>query len=146
MGYIENNLMKDEELIFSTKLHPGIYAGPATLILVGVALFLGSGSLGTVVTTLGLLWFLRAWSRRKSSEFCITNKRVIAKTGILSTRTVELHLSKIEGASIIQFFAGKSWGYGTVTLRGTGGSQLQLKDIAAPFDFRKHVEAHLVGP
>jgi len=44
----------------------------------------------------GLLLWLWAWIVYTTTELAITNKRVIAKTGLIQRRTIEMFLEKIE--------------------------------------------------
>ena len=74
-NYINNNLIKDEYLIYETNYHWILYFN----------------HLIPSIITLGIYPYLIS----KFSEFGITNKRLIIKTGILSRKTLELNLSKI---------------------------------------------------
>jgi uncharacterized membrane protein YdbT with pleckstrin-like domain len=101
--YINNNLIKDEYLIYETKYHWILYFNHliSSLITLGVYPYLVS----------------------KFSEFGITNKRLIIKTGILSRRTLELNLSKIESVNVNQSILGRILGYGSIGVIGTGGTK-----------------------
>ena len=44
--------------------------------------------------------FLVAIIRRNSTELVVTNRRIIAKFGFISRRTVEMNLSKIESVRV----------------------------------------------
>ena len=57
----------------------------------------------------GVLVLLRAVIKRQSSDFAVTNKRVMMKAGVFTTRSVELLLNKIEAIAVNQsFWAGCS--------------------------------------
>jgi uncharacterized membrane protein YdbT with pleckstrin-like domain len=74
--------------------------------------------------------------RQKTSEFVITNKRIIMKTGLISRKTFEMNLQKIESVNVDQSFWGRLLGFGTVSIVGTGGSRESLADISEPLLFR----------
>ncbi|MGV8059048.1 MAG: PH domain-containing protein [Smithellaceae bacterium] len=75
--------------------------------------------------------------RQKTSEFVITNKRIIMKTGLISRKTFEMNLQKIESVNVDQSFWGRLLGYGTVSIVGTGGSRESFSDISKPLLFRR---------
>jgi len=75
----------------------------------------------------------------------VTNRRLKMTTGWFSLKTVEMNLSKVESVSIAQGLLGRSWGYGTVRLIGTGGTGEPFSGIAAPMKFQRAVQSALDG-
>jgi len=67
-----------------------------------------------------------------SAEFGITNRRVIAKWGVISRHSVEMNVDKIEGVTINQGIIGSKLGYGTVIVNGTGGSHEAFPSVTFP--------------
>lgn len=72
-----------------------------------------------------------------TSEFAITNKLIIIKVGLISRRTLEMNLSKIESVNVDQGILGRMLGYGTIVVIGTGGTKEPFASIADPMNFRK---------
>ncbi|HEX9400869.1 MAG TPA: PH domain-containing protein [Anaeromyxobacter sp.] len=93
-----------------------------------------------------LTLFILPLIERATSEFAVTNRRVIIKVGLISRRTVELKLEKIESIGVDQSIPGRIFGYGTIVVKGTGGTNEPFRGIARPLEFRKAVneasEAH----
>jgi uncharacterized membrane protein YdbT with pleckstrin-like domain len=83
--------------------------------------------------------------RRGSFEYAVTSKRVIAKVGVMQTRSVELMLGKVEGITVNQGLGGRLFGYGQVVITGSGGTKESFDGIQAPFDFRRAVQAATDG-
>jgi uncharacterized membrane protein YdbT with pleckstrin-like domain len=113
--YVNNHLIKDESVVLETNFHWVIFIswlGLFTLLL-GPAII------------------------RWSSEFVITNRRIIIKTGFISRRTFEMNLSKIESVNVDQTFFGRILGYGSMTIIGTGGTRESFHNISRPLEFRK---------
>jgi uncharacterized membrane protein YdbT with pleckstrin-like domain len=80
-----------------------------------------------------------------TSELVITDKRVLIKVGFVRRRTIEMFISKIESIGVNQGILGRLFDYGTVTIRGTGGSAEPFKTIAHPLQFRgcvQRVQSH----
>ncbi len=144
MSFVQDNLLSNEQVLAQARLHKIILLNGPTIFLLGILSTIeGSHALGTVLFILGLLGFIMALLRFKTTEFALTNRRVIAKWGILSRHTIELNLDKIEGVNVSQGILGRMLGYGSVILVGTGGSAEPMKQIADPFAIRKAIQEKL---
>jgi uncharacterized membrane protein YdbT with pleckstrin-like domain len=95
----------------------------------------------TVIAAAALVLWLRAFLRRASTELAVTDRRVIYKTGLVRRHTVEMNMDKVESVNVDQSLLGRLFGYGTVTVHGTGGGLEPLPSIASPIAFRNHVTA-----
>jgi hypothetical protein len=125
-GYVESNLLSGERVVARAVLHWARYIpGIILLPLLGV----------------GLIVFLVEWINGISTELAVTNKRVIAKRGLVSRQTLELNLAKVETIAVDQTIFGRLLGYGTVTVIGTGGTEETFKFIEDPLAFRKAVQS-----
>lgn len=76
----------------------------------------------------------------KTSELVITDRRVLIKVGFIQRQTFEMFISKIESVAVVQGMIGKMLDYGTVEIRGTGGSSQSFATIAAPLQFRDAIQ------
>jgi uncharacterized membrane protein YdbT with pleckstrin-like domain len=77
---------------------------------------------------------------RATSEFAITNKRVLIKTGWIRRYSLETLLTKVESIRVDQSVLGRMLDYGTVIINGTGGSKESFHKIAEPMMFRRRVQ------
>ncbi len=75
-----------------------------------------------------------------TSEFGVTNKRVIIKVGFLRRKTLELLLRHVEAISVDQSVMGRLLNYGSVTLTGTGGVREVFHNISKPLEFRRQIQ------
>jgi uncharacterized membrane protein YdbT with pleckstrin-like domain len=73
----------------------------------------------------------------------VTDRRVIVKYGLIRRETNEMRLSKIESIRIEQGIGGRILGYGTVLIRGVGGSFEPITHVDDPLAFKRAVEAQL---
>lgn len=140
MGYVTENLMPGERVVFQTRIHPIIFTWSVFLLLIGIWFT----TLDWVVAALVMIglaaWSaLSAWIVRTTSEFAVTDKRLIAKVGLISRRTLEMHLTKIESLAIDQPVLGRILGFGTVRCRGTGAGDQEFKVVAKAMLVRRHV-------
>ena len=76
----------------------------------------------------------------KTSELVITDRRVLIKVGFIQRRTFEMFISKIESVAVFQSMLGRLFNYGTVEIRGTGGSSESFPTIADPLRFRDAIQ------
>ncbi|HEV8600044.1 MAG TPA: PH domain-containing protein [Gemmatimonadales bacterium] len=151
MSYVTRHLLPGEEVTYRTRLHWKLYLGPFALVLLvllplAILAFASEHEiLALIPAVAALAVLLAAFIRRRTSEFAVTNKRVILKLGVLNTRSVELLLPKIEGIAVTQSLAGRLFGFGAIVLTGSGGTQEPFNGIQAPLDFRQAVQAATEG-
>jgi len=145
MGYVDSNLLPNEHVTYRARLHRIIYLLPVCVLIVALAVALASGSwiAGGILGLIGLLLLVPPWIRSISSEFAVTNKRVLVKVGLIRRHSLELLLQKVEGIGVDQGILGRILGYGTITVSGTGGTREAFRMIAHPLEFRRQVQASL---
>jgi len=153
MGYVERVLQPGETIVYATSLHWLIYLRALVLLLIAIGCLIASGKVDSPSFSLALellaLFFvivaalagLGALIRRATTELAITDRRVIYKTGILQRHTIEINRSKVETVGVNQSILGRLLGYGTVIVRGTGGSFEPIPFIGEPLIFRSHITA-----
>jgi uncharacterized membrane protein YdbT with pleckstrin-like domain len=150
MGYVEDNLMAGEQIGYRARLHWIIYTGPALIGALGLAVLVvsivrrepvGVAGLGGVLCGVAVIFAFARWVRSRTSEFAVTNKRVIVKVGLVRRHTLELLLTKVESIGVDQGIAGRVLGYGSIVVIGTGGTREPFRNIAHPLEFRKQVQA-----
>jgi len=69
----------------------------------------------------------------------VTDKRVIAKFGVLSRHVVDISNTKVEGVTYQQGLVGRILGYGSVLVRGTGAGLVPVPFIARPNHFKQEI-------
>jgi len=146
MGYVDSNLLPNEQITYRAKLHRIIYALPAVILVAAIlAGFAGGWIAGAVIGVIALVLFVPPWIKSVSSEFAITNKRVLIKVGLIRRHSLELLLQKVEGIGVDQGILGRILGYGTITVSGVGGTKEAFRMISDPLEFRRQVQASLAS-
>jgi uncharacterized membrane protein YdbT with pleckstrin-like domain len=147
MGYVDSNLLPNEHVTYRARVHRIIYLLPVCVLIIALVIALASGSwiAGAVLGVIGLLMMVPPWIRSISSEFAVTNKRVLVKVGLVRRHSLELLLQKVEGIGVDQGVLGRILGYGTITVSGTGGTREAFRMIARPLEFRRQVQASLTA-
>ncbi len=149
MSYVESNLIPGEMVLYKTGLHWIVLVGPIAVGvlfgLLGLMFLIGlpSGITGGVCIIIAAVCVLLGFLRRKATEMAVTNKRVIIKTGLLRRRTFELLLSKVESIGVDEGILGRMLGYGTVVVRGTGGTPEPFSRVGHPLEFRRQVQQQI---
>jgi uncharacterized membrane protein YdbT with pleckstrin-like domain len=160
MSYVTRVLLPGETLVYETGLHWLIYGRAILLLLAAAALAIGAVALtgghvtapgpeaalaaAGLLAVLGLISYAAAAVRRASTELAVTDQRVIYKAGVIARHTLEMNRSKVESVDVDQSILGRIFGYGTVVLRGTGGSMEPMRSISHPLAFRSHITAEAV--
>lgn len=138
-------------MVFSTRLSSAVIRicmilGTLVGLMFGAGIGALAGSVGIVVaTTLASLGIAVITGRlaMQSSEFAVTNKRVLIKSGVLSQRMLEVMLSKVESVEVRQSLFGRLSNYGTLIIGGTGTTREPFQYIENPLEFRKHVQQQI---
>lgn len=164
MSYAEKNLIAGETIQYRARLHWIVLIWHA---LIGIALSSAGIALliywvvparegvrhGSGFAWAGLVLFAVAAAivaagivRRNATEIVVTNRRVLIKTGLVSRHTVEMLLSKIESIGVTESPLGRLLGFGTVIVRGTGGTPGPFDRIARPLEFRRQVQGQVEFP
>jgi uncharacterized membrane protein YdbT with pleckstrin-like domain len=152
MSYIEKNLITNENIIHRSKRHWSIYWPAFFCLIVGVFSFIHAisvvrndrndngallGFLGFVLIPTSFIGFMSAKITRKTSEFAVTNKRVIMKVGFIWRKSMEVMLNKIESIHVDQGIIGRLFDYGSIRIIGSGGTVNQFVGITSPLEFRR---------
>ena len=124
-NYIDESLIAGETVVHRARLTWWSQAG---LIILGIIL---------LVAVIGIVFLVMAWVNMRSTEIAITSKRVIAKFGFISRRTVEINLDKVESLRVEQGVWGRFLNYGTILISGTGSTVDPIRNIADPLVFRR---------
>jgi uncharacterized membrane protein YdbT with pleckstrin-like domain len=151
MGYIDHNLISGEAVTYKAKLHWVVFVKPGllSLALAGLAAFViyqkydWSAWAGAGILTVAAIPILVTAISRSSAEFAVTNKRVILKTGFIQKKTAEMFLNKIESVGVDQSIAGRIVGYGTIVIRGTGGTLEPFHRVSSPLEFRRQIQEQI---
>ena len=147
-AYTAATLQPDERPLHQTHIHwialSGAVIGALLCLIVIVPIAMFASWRGfywawlLLVIPLGII--LSAAVTIKTSELVITDRRVLIKVGFIQRHTFEMFISKIESVAVFQSMLGRLLNYGTVEIRGTGGSSESFATIAAPLPFRDAIQ------
>lgn len=130
-SYVDQSLTKNENVINRAQVS---WIPTILPILLGVILLAFYG--------LGLLIIIPVVLKVWSTELALTNQRVIAKVGLIQRNTVELRLEKVESLGVHQSILGRIFNYGSIIVKGTGGTITPIPNIKNPMQFRSIFNNH----
>ena len=140
-NYVKNTLDEGEKVIVSSEVSKWSYATP---VLVGAIFLLASIDADSYVKGLLILGGLGipglAFINRWTTEYAVTDKKVLAKTGLISRNADELRISKVEGCDVLQGVQGRLFGYGTLVFSGTGSQKVMFKMVPDPLSIKREVD------
>lgn len=149
--YIDSVIGKDEQVLHQAKISMTSYW--LVWLIGGLLTFSGIGNIlialfsadmpigiGVAILLIGGLFIAAPVIAKHTTELAITNRRIIAKFGLISRSTFELNLAKIESIRVEQSILGRILNYGDVLVIGTGGSKEPIPRIAHPLEFRRRYD------
>jgi uncharacterized membrane protein YdbT with pleckstrin-like domain len=157
MTYVEDNLLQGEKVLFSGKISTAVFLRPLFAFIITLFLFYTLTQIpksanfnnGFIVFLVFVLIFcflistfvllIRAIIKISTSEFAVTNKRILVKTGFVRRNTVELLLAKVESIGVDQNVLGRLLNFGTVVITGTGGTSQRVYALSDPIVIRKRL-------
>ena len=127
-SYVHKTLIAGEHVLYETKISQWTQL---PMVLLGVILL--------PVFGVGLICWIIAYVRYKTTEMAVTNKRVVAKFGFIGRRTIEMNLSKVVTIEVSQGILGRIFGFGSLIVSGSGVTQEPVPGVENPMEFRRQV-------
>ena len=119
MSYLKNNVLGNNEIV---KIEPEKNAISLVFWWIFGILFCWLLLIPTIVA-------ISKTVKLKTTEYLITDKRVMEKYGWISTHTDEMPLSKLENITVNYSFWGKIFNYGTIRFQGANRNNVVFSHI-----------------
>lgn len=148
MSYIDRNLLADEKVVFRTRKHIIIFFIPVvwTIFSYYAGEYLNKtgllSAMEMVPWIIALVLWLIFWIQYASSEFAVTNKRVMMREGFFTRHTNETRLTSISQVNVDQSLLGQLMNYGSVSINSFGAFDA-FTLIASPNTFQRYVNQEL---
>jgi len=148
MSYIDKNLLADEKVVFRTKKHKIIFLTP---IIFTVLSIFASSYMASDTLLLNFIWApwivtLIYWGyvglEYFTSEFVVTDKRVMMREGFFNRHTNEMRLSAISQVNVDQSLLGQILNYGIVSINAFGAFDA-FPIVNHPVAFQRHVNQQI---
>ena len=125
MSYIEKTLGNNEKILYRVNYH-WLWTAIAVLSLIFLGVFI-----------IGIIIFLYMMIKKWTTERCITNFRLIQKTGWIARDTQEMRIDRMEEINLKQTVIDRIFGSGSIVITGVGKGEIKLKFIDEPLVFQK---------
>ncbi len=145
MAYVRDSLGRDEHIVEVATKHWIVFVPGVIIALVGVGAFVSlypEVRIWPIFSFLPLVWGIIEYI---TTEFVVTNRKIVAKVGVISRITIEQRLEKIDSVRVIQGIFGRMLNYGTIIVAGSGISETAVPRIADPIAFRQKIESATEG-
>lgn len=154
-GYVEGSMAKDEFVQVRAKYHWLVWLKFYVNLLFfgGVAVACVAAGIGMyskdkpmfalifgAIALVTAIYILFVFLKLKLTEMACTNRRVIFKSGIVSLKTAEVKVDKIESIQIEQTFWGRILGCGNIIFSGTGTTKVEFFNVSRPWKIKTKIE------
>ena len=148
MSYVSRTLGKSERILFSTGYHwlywlaVVLLAGPFfVMLIVGSTTRFPARDVFLLILALvpfgyGVYRFIHGIAL----EIAVTSDRFVKKSGLVSIKTEEVSLDKIEEVNIEESIAGRVFGFGTISVHGTGAGNIRVNLVRDPVHLRREIQ------
>jgi len=130
----KNQEAEKEKLLFITKLHWKTFLDAIVCIILPFIINFTTNNITTktaaqIMFFLGILLGVQRYMTQKTSEFAITNIRLIIKRGVFKSKSQVLLINRIEGVQLRQGKISRLINCGNIIIKDKGGAIYKLKDI-----------------
>ncbi|OGV26816.1 MAG: hypothetical protein A3F18_02535 [Legionellales bacterium RIFCSPHIGHO2_12_FULL_37_14] len=134
--------MQDQEILFYGKLHWIIFLWPIVVFILGILLLQQPIliNVGYLFTSFGIIWFIVTYVTYYFSSIVVKKSQIILATGILVRQYADIPINKIESVDIRQPIIGSIFNYGSIVIRGTGGTVYGINNLHHPLTCRRIIE------
>ena len=146
MNYVHQHLMEDEEVVYQTHVHWIVFIPwfLVTILILSSMFFVSDYPVVILfIRLVAGIFFIKSitslimyWT----SEYGITSKRVLGKTGLVRIRSLDILLLKVEAIRLNQGLFGRIFDFGDLIVTGTGGTTEILYDVPNPLDVRNIIQ------
>jgi uncharacterized membrane protein YdbT with pleckstrin-like domain len=146
MSYVSRTLGKSEKILFSTGYHWLYWLGVALLTGPFIVIALAGIPYQTreifllLLTAIPFVYGVFRFVHGIALEIAVTTDRFVKKSGLISIKTEEVSLDKIEEVNIEESIVGRIFGYGTIFVHGTGAGNIRVNLVRDPVNLRREIQ------
>jgi uncharacterized membrane protein YdbT with pleckstrin-like domain len=146
MSYVQRTLGNKETVLFSTGYHwlywlgVSLLAGPFCAVALVSIPYEGWDYLILSMLLVPFYFGFVRFIRGIALEVAVTTDRFVKKTGFVSITTEEVSLDKIEEVNVDESILGRIFGYGTVSVHGTGAGDISVDLVTDPVGLRRQIQ------
>lgn len=138
MNEVQERLVEGEAIVRSAVIHWGIYwkAGAIFVVSIFFALFFAV-ELGILLAFVAIVTGIYAVIKKEILLLILTDKRILARYGMLQVDVVDVHFDKIESIELERMWLGYILGYANVVIMGIGMRYIVIPYVANGVEIRR---------
>jgi hypothetical protein len=147
MSYVRRTLGKSETVLFGTGYHwlywfgVCLLAAPFVYVLLrGIPGYTGGDVFLLLIFLFPLCYAIYLAVHGYALEIAVTSDRFVKKAGLISIKTEEVSLDKIEEVVVEESILGRIFGYGSLKVHGTGAGAIQVSLVRDPVQLRRQIQ------
>ncbi len=146
MSYVSRTLGKSESILFSTGYHwlywlgVALLTGPFIVIALAGIPYQARDIFLLLLTAIPFGYGVFRFIHGIALEIAVTTDRFVKKSGLISIKTEEVSLDKIEEVNIEESILGRIFGYGTIFVHGTGAGKIRVNLVRDPVHLRREIQ------
>ena len=131
-------LVEGEERVVNAAIHGAIYwRAVAVLTLAALVFIFVAPQLGFFFVIVSGVMGLYAYAISRVLMLVLTNKRVLARVGVLQVDAIDIAFDKIESIELERMLPGAIFGYSNVVVMGTGQRMIVIPFVKNGIQFRR---------
>lgn len=134
---LEKMMVSGEEVLLRAKVHGALYWKSVAVLIFAFLIFFMIPTFGILFGVVGAIMLCISILTKHYLLLAVTNKRVLARYGLLQMDVVDIRLSKIESIDLERMLPGHIFGYANVVVAGTGMRIIRIPYIANAEEFRR---------
>ena len=143
---IQTNLLGGEKILYAASMHWGIFITPMIVGIIGALVFIYFHPIvGGAILLVDILPLINATILYSTTEYGVTNKRILAFYGLFTTDLMQIGHDKLESTMVEQSLLGQIFGYYTVRASGTGAGTIPIPFLSDGQKLKKVMDEILYG-
>lgn len=139
-------LQEGETIVARSIIHEAVYWKGVAVCLLGLVLLPSFfQALGVFFIFVGFVMLGIAHVSRRFLILLATDKRIIARSGLIYADMIELRYSQVESVELGMTLIGQVLGYGNVVVTGTGQRRVIVPFVKNAQEFKRRVNDILVN-
>lgn len=146
MSYVSRTLGTKERILYLTGYHwlywigTTLISAPLLAVAIGGLPWGGWDYFYLALTAIPFIYGVYYFVHGIALEVAVTTDRFVKKTGLVSIKTEEVSLDKIEEVNVAETILGRIFGYGNVDVHGTGAGAIHVKMMGDPVALRREIQ------
>ena len=134
----------EERILYRTTLHWAVLLGPAMLFIVGGFLVRTRMVPALVMISLAVIWGLICIRNLRTSEFVLTESKLVIRIGFLLKRFYEIPYTKLANADFVKPALGVMMGFGKIMILRKDNKTMVFRLVAKPDELAEKLKTEII--